>query len=162
MPIPEVRLSDPQLRGREHWLVIAWNAWQPDRPLKSSELALMEKVMDSGADTRDVYLLSALIFAVLSRSRWPDFRYVDRFWIERAGFKVEPFGFVDEFVTFIYTFLMTGLDNSISSPSYGHTTLAWCSAYGLYESSSTLLGYPFFSVLRLCGSRQVVAHCCAK
>ena len=141
LPIPEVRLSDPPLRGREHWLVIVWNAWQPARPLEASELTLMEKVMDSGLDTRDVYLLSALIFAVLSRSRWSDLRYVEHFWVERAEFKVGPSGFVDDFGAFIYRLLMTGLGNSISLHSCGRTNLVWCSACGLDETPSTLLRY---------------------
>ena len=80
LPIPETLLSDPQLRGRAQRLMVAKDTYHPARPLKASELAALEKAMDSGMDTRDVYLLGAVIFAVLSRSRWSDLRYVDQFW----------------------------------------------------------------------------------
>ena len=215
LPIPEALLSDPQLRGRAQRLMIAKDTYHPARPLKASELALLEKAMDSGMDTRDVYLLGAVIFAVLSRSRWSDLRYVDQFWVERAEFNGEPFGFVEartkfhktatslakklrymplvaplqgvtevdwskiwlesmlelnvdinyepfgaicrapsqggglcarsctseEIGAFINKLLKTGSDNSISSHSFKHTTLVWCSAYGLDEPSRTLLGH---------------------
>ena len=40
-------------------------------------------------------MLGAIIFAVLSRSRWSDLRFVDQFWVERAEFNGQLFGFVE-------------------------------------------------------------------
>ena len=56
-PIPEVLLSDPQLRCRSQRLMIAKDIYHPARPLKASELALLEKAMEAVLDTRDVYLV---------------------------------------------------------------------------------------------------------
>ena len=215
LPIPEGLLSDPQLRGRAQRLMISKDVYHPARPLRATELATLERAMDAGLDSRDVYILGSVIFAVLSRSRWSDLKHVDQFWIERAEFNGEPFGFVEartkfhktatnlakkqrymplvapllgvtdtdwsrhwveamlelkvdinfepfgaicrapahdgtlcarsctseEVSAFINKFLKTGEGNSISSHSFKHTTLAWCSAYGLDEPSRTLLGH---------------------
>ena len=46
----------------------------------------------------------------------------------------------EEIGAFVNKLLKTGSDNSISSHSFKHTTLVWCSAYGLDEPSRTLLG----------------------
>ena len=215
LPIPEGLLSDPQLRGRAQRLMISKDAYHPARPLRATELATLERAMDAGLDLRDVYILGSVIFAVLSRSRWSDLKHVDQFWIERAEFNGEPFGFVEartkfhktatnlakkqrymplvapllgvtetdwsrhwvramlelkvdinvepfgaicrapahdgtlcarsctseEVGVFVNKFLRTGEGNSISSHSFKHTTLVWCSAYGLDEPSRTLLGH---------------------
>ena len=215
LPIPEALLADPQLRGRAQRLMIAKDMYHPARPLKAAELASMEKAMSSDLDVRDKYLLGGVIFAILSRSRWSDLRYVDQFWIERAVYNGELFGFVEartkfhktatslakkqrymplvapligvtdtdwskhwcqamqelgidlntepfgavcrapahdgnlcarsctseEIGAFINRFLKTDAENSVSSHSFKHTTLVWCSAYGLDEPSRTLLGH---------------------
>jgi len=93
-PIPEVLLSDPQLRCRAQKLMIAKDIYHPARPLKASELALLEKAMEAVLDTRDVYLVRAVIYAAWSISRWSDARYVDQFWVEHAGCNGELFGLV--------------------------------------------------------------------
>jgi len=95
LPIPEGPLSDPQLRGRAQRLMISKDAYHPARPLRATELATLERVMNAGLDLRDVYILGSVIFAVLSRSRWSDLKHVDQFWIECAEFNGEPFGFVE-------------------------------------------------------------------
>ena len=215
LPIPEDLLADPQLRGRAQRLMLAKDMYHPARPLKASELASMENAMSSGLDVRDAYLLGGVIFAVLSRSRWSDLRYVDQFWIERAEYNGELFGFVEartkfhktatslakkqrymplvaplvgvtntdwskywcqamqelgivldsepfgaicrapahdgslcarsctseEIGAFVNRFLKTDAESSVSSHSFKHTTLVWCSAYGLDEPSRTLLGH---------------------
>ena len=215
VPIPEGLISDPQLRGRAQRLMASKSLYKPARPLKAKELAALEKAMASDLDVRDLYMLGAIIFAVLSRSRWSDLRFVDQFWVERAEFNGQLFGFVEartkfhktatslakkqlhmplvapllgvtdvdwskhwltamqelnidvdhepfgaicrapahdgslcsrsctteEIGNFANKFLRTGGENAISSRSFKHTTLAWCSAYGLDEPSRTLLGH---------------------
>ena len=47
----------------------------------------------------------------------------------------------EEIGNFANKFLKTGGESAISSHSFKHTTLAWCSAYGLDEPSRTLLGH---------------------
>ena len=93
--IPEGLISDPQLRGRAQRLMASKAIYKPARPLKAKEVAALEQAMTSDLDVRDIYMLSAIIFAVLSRSRWSDLRFVDQFWVERAEFNGQPFGFVE-------------------------------------------------------------------
>ena len=47
----------------------------------------------------------------------------------------------EEIGNFANKFLKVGSEDSISSHSFKHTTLAWCSSYGLDESARTLLGH---------------------
>lgn len=47
----------------------------------------------------------------------------------------------DEVGTFLNRFLKVSKDISLSSHSLKHTTLAWCSSYGMDEPSRTLLGH---------------------
>ena len=95
VPIPEGLVSDPQLRGRAQRLMASKAIYKPARPLKAKELAALEQAMTSDLDARDIYMLGAIIFAVLSRSRWSDLKFVDQFWVERAEFNGQPFGFVE-------------------------------------------------------------------
>jgi len=56
---------------------------KPARPLKVSELALLEKTMQGPLDPIDAYVMEAIIFTVLSRSRWSDLKHIHQIWIER-------------------------------------------------------------------------------
>ena len=47
----------------------------------------------------------------------------------------------EEIGIFLNRFLKVSKDNSVSPHSLKHTTLAWCSAYGMDEPSRTLLGH---------------------
>ena len=47
----------------------------------------------------------------------------------------------DEISAFLNRFLRTSADNLVSSHSLKHTTLSWCSSYGLEEPLRTLLGH---------------------
>ena len=95
VPIPEMLLRDPQLRGRAQRLLAEQPGYKPARPLKVSELGLLERSMDSGLNMIDVYFLGAVIFAVLSRSRWSDLKFLQCIWIERTEFDGELYGFVE-------------------------------------------------------------------
>ena len=95
IPIPENLLRDPQLRGRAQRLLAEKPGYKPARPLKVSELALLERSMDAGLDMIDVYFLGAIIFAVLSRSRWSDLKFLQCIWIERTEFDGELYGFLE-------------------------------------------------------------------
>ena len=47
----------------------------------------------------------------------------------------------EEIGAFVNRFLSTGGENALSSHSFKHTTLSWCSSYGLDEPCRTLLGH---------------------
>ena len=215
IPIPDNLLSDPQLKGRARRMMAAKEQYHPARPLKAKELATLEMAMASDMDVRDTYMLGAVIFAILSRSRWSDLKFVDQFWVERADYNEQPFGFVEartkfhktatslakkqrhmplvapilgvtstdwsdkwvrsmlelkvvldqepfgaicrapaqdgslcrrscttkEVGDFVNRILQTSSENFVTSHSFKHTTLSWCSSYGLDEVSRTLLGH---------------------
>ena len=67
----------------------------PARPLKAAELAALERAIETELDSRDVYMIGATIFAVLSRSRWSDLKHVHQFWIEREWYDGQLYGFVE-------------------------------------------------------------------
>eukprot|EP00435_Cladocopium_sp_Y103_P019260 s3819_g4.t1 len=215
LPIPDELMGDPQVRGRAQRMLAAKESYNPARPLKASELAQLERAMESDLDVRDLYMLGAAIFAILSRSRWSDLKHVHQIWVEREWYNGQLFGFVEartqfhktattlvkkklfmplvapllgvtdvdwsrhwmrvldelqvdvtavpfgavcrapdhggglcrrsitteEVGAFLNRFLSTPKDSQISSHSLKHTTLSWCSAYGMDEPSRTLLGH---------------------
>ena len=95
IPIPEQLLCDPQLRGRAQRLMAEKEEYKPARPLKVVELASLEKLIEAHSNPIDVYLLGAIIFAVLSRSRWSDLKLIHQIWIEKVDFNGELYGFVE-------------------------------------------------------------------
>ena len=215
LPIPDELLGDPQVRGKAQRMLAAKESYSPARPLRAAELAALERAMETDLDVRDVYMLGAAIFAVLSRSRWSDLKHVHQFWVEREWYNGQLYGFVEartqchktattlvkkklfmplvapllgvtdvdwsrhwmvamdklevdtstepfgavcrapghggglcrrsvttqEIGVFLNGFLNTPKESQISSHSLKHTTLSWCSSYGLDEPSRTLLGH---------------------
>ena len=95
IPIPEQLLNDPQLKGRAQRMMAGKASYNPARPLKVSELAFLETSMQKPLDPIDIYMLGAVIFAILSRSRWSDLRYIHQIWIEKMEYKGELLGFVE-------------------------------------------------------------------
>ena len=95
IPIPEQLLCDPQLRGRAQRLMAEKEEYRPARPLKVAELASLERLIETHSNPIDVYLLGAIIFAVLSRSRWSDLKLIHQIWIEKVDFNGELYGFVE-------------------------------------------------------------------
>ena len=81
--IPDQLLCDPQICGRARRLMAEKAAYKPARPLKVSEVALLETSMQEPLDPIDKYMLGSVIFAILSRSRWSDLKLIDRIWIEK-------------------------------------------------------------------------------
>ena len=67
LEIPDQLLCDTQLRGRAQRLMAEKAAYRPARPLKVSEVALLETSMQEPLDPVDKYMLGAVIFAILSR-----------------------------------------------------------------------------------------------
>eukprot|EP00435_Cladocopium_sp_Y103_P014351 s3649_g3.t1 len=215
LPIPDDILGDPQVRGKTQRMLAAKDSYKPARPLKASELAALEHAIETDLDVRDVYMIGAAIFAILSRSRWSDLKHVHQFWVEREWYNGQLFGFVEartqfhktattlvkkklfmplvapllgvtdvdwsrhwmasfdklgvdttvepfgaicrapdhsgglckrsvtteEIGVFLNGFLRTPKESQISSHSLKHTTLSWCSSYGIDEPSRTLLGH---------------------
>ena len=95
IPIPEQLLSDPQLRGRAQRLLAEKETYKPARPLKVVEVAALEKLIASHSNPIDVYMLGAILFAVLSRSGWSDLKMIHQLWIEKVEFNGELYGFVE-------------------------------------------------------------------
>ena len=95
IPIPDTLLNDPQLRGRAQRLMAEKEIYKPARPLKVSELKSLESAMQDSQNPVDVYMLGAVVFAVLSRSRWSDLKYIDQIWLEKVEYNGEIYGFVE-------------------------------------------------------------------
>ena len=95
IPIPEQLLNDPQLKGRAQRIMAGKSSYNPARPLKVSELAFLETPMQKPLGPIDIYMLGLVIFAILSRSRWSDLRYIHQIWIEKLEYKGEFLGFVE-------------------------------------------------------------------
>ena len=68
---------------------------KPARPSKVVEVAALEKLIASHSNPIDVYMLGAVFFAVLSRSRWSDLKMIHQLWIEKVEFSGELYGFVE-------------------------------------------------------------------
>ena len=66
LEIPDQLLCDTQLRGRAQRLMAEKAAYRPARPLKVSEVALLETSMQEPLDPVDKYMLGAVIFTILS------------------------------------------------------------------------------------------------
>ena len=215
LPISDQLVGDPQVRGKVQRMLAAKESYMPARPLKAAELAALERAIETELDSRDVYMIGATIFAVLSRSRWSDLKHVHQFWIEREWYDGQLYGFVEartqfhktattlvkkklfmplvapllgvtdvdwsrhwmesfdqlgvdtsaepfgaicrapnhngglckrsvttqEIGIFLNSFLNTPKESQVSSHSLKHTTLSWCSSYGMDEPSRTLLGH---------------------
>lgn len=71
-------LGDPQLKGRINLLLVEKSNYTPARPLLCSEVAMMERFVCNGEDLADVYLVGCCLFAIFSRCRWSDLRFLDK------------------------------------------------------------------------------------
>ncbi|CAL1167818.1 unnamed protein product [Cladocopium goreaui] len=76
--------SISQLRDRALRLMAEKETYKPARPLKVSELELLERTLQGQSDPIDACMLGAVIFAVLSRARWLDLKRIYQIWIEQA------------------------------------------------------------------------------
>eukprot|EP00435_Cladocopium_sp_Y103_P025039 s3838_g6.t1 len=95
VPVPELLLHDPQLRGRAQRLMLTKEEYHPARPLRASEVATLEKLMMTSLDLFDKYMLGAVLFSIFSRSRWSDLQYIHRLWVDRTEHDGEVFGFIE-------------------------------------------------------------------
>lgn len=215
IPIPDDLLTDAQIRGRSVRMASQAPEAKQARPLTVAEVARLERAMSSDIDTIDKYLVGSVLFAIFSRSRWSDLRYVDSLTIDKQIVNGEPFGFVEsstkyhktattllkkqlkmplvapvlgvthtdwgseweqamttlgidisavpfaaickapqeggyigvrsctseEIGDFVNRFLKCDTADKVSSHSFKHTTLSWCSAYAMDEGARTLLGH---------------------
>ena len=128
IPIPDQLMSDPQLRGRAQRLMAEKETYKPARPLKVSELALLERTMQEPLDPIDAYMLGAIIFAILSRSRWSDFKHIHQIWIERTEYEGGLYGFVEARTKYHKTATSLAkkqLYMPLVAPVLGVTTVDW-------------------------------------
>ena len=128
IPIPDQLMSDPQLRGRAQRLMAEKETYKPARPLKVSELALLERTMQEPLDPIDAYMLGAIIFAILSRSRWSDLKHIHQIWIERTEYEGGLYGFVEARTKYHKTATSLAkkqLYMPLVAPVLGVTTVDW-------------------------------------
>ena len=95
IPIPDEILQDVQIKGGCNRLALEAPQSKSARPLTVAEVARLENAMVTDLDVIDKYLIGGIIFAIFSRSRWSDLRYVDQLWIDRQTHLGEPFVFVE-------------------------------------------------------------------
>lgn len=88
-------LGDSQLRGRINRLLVEKAEYKQARPLLCSEVALMERFVCTSEDSGDVYMVGCCLFALFSRSRWSDLRYLDALAEDRTMIDGQPFGFIE-------------------------------------------------------------------
>ena len=88
-------LSDPQIRGRVNRLLVEKSNYTPARALLCSEVASLERFVTSDQDIGDIYIAGCCLFALFSRCRWSDLRYLDSIIDDRTVTGGELYGFLE-------------------------------------------------------------------
>ena len=88
-------LSDPQIRGRVNRLLVEKSNYTPARALLCSEVASLERFVTSDQDIGDIYIAGFCLFALFSRCRWSDLRYLDSITDDRTVTGGELYGFLE-------------------------------------------------------------------
>ena len=84
--------------------------------------------MQEPLDPIDKYMLGAVIFAILSRSRWSDLKFIDQIWIDKMEYKGELYGFVEACTKHhktATTLTKKQLYMPLVAPVLGVTTVDW-------------------------------------
>ena len=88
-------LADPQFLGKTRILMTKKQELKQARPLLCTEVALLERFVMNSDEPGDVYLAGSCLFAIFSRSRWSDLRFMSSLAIDRTTHDGEPFGFIE-------------------------------------------------------------------
>lgn len=95
IPIPESILQDVQILAKVHRLAAdAREAKQPRR-LSVAEVAKLEYAMETPIDHVDKYFVGCILFAIFSRSRWSDLKFVDELWVDKQIYKGLLVGYIE-------------------------------------------------------------------
>ena len=89
--------------------------------------------MQGPLDPIDAYVLEAIIFTVLSRSRWSDLKHIHQIWIERTKYDGGPYGFVGARAKYHKTATSLAkkqLYMPLVAPVLGVTAMDWTKALG--------------------------------
>ena len=84
--------------------------------------------MQEPLDPIDKYMLGAVNFAILSRSRWSDLKFIDQIWIDKMEYKGELYGFVEACTKHhktATTLTKKQLYMPLVAPVLGVTTVDW-------------------------------------
>ena len=107
-------------------------------------------------------MLGAVLFAILSRSRWSDLKYIQQIWIEKMEYKGELYGFVEAYTKHHKT--ATALTKKqlympLVAPVLGVTSVDW-TKYWVQACDS--LGVDFqVQPFGHCARLHLMVVCCA-
>ena len=139
-------MADPQILGRVKRLGVQRSEVQQARPLLCSEVAAMEKFMQSSKSVGDSYIVGCCLFAIFSRSRWSDMKYMYKIQVDRYIVDKQPFGFVEGTTRFHKT--STSMERKtrympLVCPLLGVTGIEWVP---LWMDAAVQLGFDFDAV----------------
>ena len=103
IPIPEKLLKDVQILGKVRRLAAEAPEAKSARPLNVSEVAKLEYAMEKPMDNIDRYLIGCILFAIYSRSRWSDLKFVDELWFDKQLYKELPIGYIESRTKYLKT-----------------------------------------------------------
>ena len=85
VPFPQQVLSDKRLQGRAKRLAFEGPDLRQADPLSAGQVCKLERMaVSSDTCCVDRYLVGGLLFALYSRSRWSDLRYIQSICVDRA------------------------------------------------------------------------------
>ena len=136
-------LADPQILGRVKILGVQRSEVQQARPLLCSEVSMLERFMESSRSAGDLYVAGCCLFAIFSRSRWSDLKYMHKISVDRFAVDSEPYGFVEGTTKFHKT--STTMERKarympLVCPLLGITGIDWVP---LWMDAATSLGFDF-------------------
>ena len=139
-------MADPQILGRVKRLGVQRSEVRQARPLLCSEVATLEKFMQSSKSVGDSYIVGCCLFAIFSRSRWSDMKYMYKIHVDRYIVDKQPFGFVEGTTKFHKT--STSMERKtrympLVCPVLGITGIEWVP---LWMDAAVQLGFDFDAV----------------
>ena len=140
-------LADPQILGRVKILGVQRPAVSQARPLLCSEVPMLERFMESSQSAGDLYVVGCCLFAIYSRSRWSDLKYMHKISVDRFTVDGDPYGFVEGTTKFHKT--STTMERKarympLVCPIIGITGIDWVLHW---MSAATVLGFDFSTTL---------------
>lgn len=140
IPIPEKLLKDVQILGKVRRLAAEAPEAKSARPLSVSEVARLEFAMEKPMDNIDKYMIGCILFAIYSRSRWSDLKFVDELWLDKQLYKDLPIGYVESRTKYHKTatsLLKKQRFMPLVSPVLGVTKVDWTMHW--FEAMTTLI-----------------------
>ena len=120
--------------------------------------------MQEPLDPIDAYMLGAIIFAILSRSRWSDLKHIHQIWIERTEYEGGLYGFVEARTKYHKTATSLAkkqLYMPLVAPVLGVTTVDW-TKHWVQACESLGVSFEKENLLERFAVRPRMVVCCAK